>query len=176
MSLIKKSVLRIRVPFWPMDAGSGMGKNQDPDPGWTPRIISCFRELRNHFFGVKILKFFDTDPGWKKNQILYPGCQKFRSGINVPDPQYWKKLTRQGTLRRFFLSICGTFPSYDSIHRPPPPPQHKCIRVYSILIHTGKGGGRLTREKVRGIMLHEAGRKYQHDWLYLQSINSINHQ
>jgi hypothetical protein len=32
---------------------------------------SYFLELRNHFFGVKILKFFDADPGWKK----------FRSGI-----------------------------------------------------------------------------------------------
>jgi hypothetical protein len=26
------------VPFWP--PGSGMGKNQDPDPGWTSRIRS----------------------------------------------------------------------------------------------------------------------------------------
>jgi hypothetical protein len=35
-----------------------------------------FLELRNHFFGffgVKILKFFDEDPG---------------SGINIPDPQH----------------------------------------------------------------------------------------
>jgi hypothetical protein len=31
-------------------------------------------ELRNHFFGVKILKFFDADPGWirerEKSRIL----------------------------------------------------------------------------------------------------------
>jgi hypothetical protein len=33
---------------------------QDKQPG------SYFRELRNPFFGVKILKFFDADPGWKK--------------------------------------------------------------------------------------------------------------
>jgi hypothetical protein len=42
-----------------------------------------------------------------------------------------------------------------------------CICVYSILIHTerGGGGGELTREKVRGAMLHKAGagRKDQHD-------------
>jgi hypothetical protein len=25
-----------------------------------------FRELSNNFFWVKILKFFDADPGWKK--------------------------------------------------------------------------------------------------------------
>ncbi len=37
-----------------------MGESQHPDPG------SYFLELRNHFFaffGVKILKFFDEDPG-----------------------------------------------------------------------------------------------------------------
>jgi hypothetical protein len=67
----------------------------DPDPGsgsfLTPgswiRIRneqpgSYFLELRNHFFGVKILKFFDADPGsgmktfrirdsgWKKEKNL----------------------------------------------------------------------------------------------------------
>ncbi len=33
--------------------------------------------------------------------------------------------------------------------------------------------GELTGEKVRCAMLHKAGRKYLHDWLNLQSINSI---
>ncbi len=33
-----------------------------------------------------------------------------------------------------------------------------------------------TRQKVRGTIVHKAGRKYQHDWLYLQSINSTKHQ
>jgi hypothetical protein len=32
-------------------------------------------------FWVKILKFFDADPGWKK----------LGSGINIPDPQHCKK-------------------------------------------------------------------------------------
>jgi hypothetical protein len=36
--------------------------------------------------------------------------------------------------------------------------------------------GELTKEKVRGAIVHKAGRKYQHDCLYLQSINSIKHQ
>jgi hypothetical protein len=47
--------------------GSGMGKKSgsririgNEQPG------SYFRELRNHFFGVKILKFFYADPGWEK--------------------------------------------------------------------------------------------------------------
>jgi hypothetical protein len=29
--------------------------------------------------GVKILKFFDEDPGWRQ----------FGSGINIPDPELW---------------------------------------------------------------------------------------
>ncbi len=41
-----------------------------------------------------------------------------------------------------------------------PPPTH-CIRVYSILIHTGKGGRgeEVTREKVRGAIVYKAGSK-----------------
>jgi hypothetical protein len=31
-------------------------------------------------FGLKILKFFDADPGWKNSD---PG-----PGINIPDPQH----------------------------------------------------------------------------------------
>jgi hypothetical protein len=34
------------------------------------------------------------------------------------------------------ISVKGTEP-----HTPPPPPLTHCIRVYNILIHTGKGGG-----------------------------------
>jgi hypothetical protein len=49
----------------------------DPDPGpMDPR--SYFLELRNHlflFFWVKILKFFDADPGsgMEKSRIRDPG-------------------------------------------------------------------------------------------------------
>jgi hypothetical protein len=36
------------------------------------------------------------------------------------------------------------------------------IHVYSILIHKANGrGGELTREKVRGAIVHKAGKKYQ---------------
>jgi hypothetical protein len=67
-------VLRIRI----QDPGSGIGCLFDPwirDPG-REKVIrirdeqpgSYFLELRNHFFafGVKILKFFDVDPGWRQ--------------------------------------------------------------------------------------------------------------
>ena len=66
-------------------SGSGI---RDEQPG------SYFLELRNHFFGffgVKILKFFYEDPGWRQfgsgirdGKKSDPG-----SGINIPDPQHW---------------------------------------------------------------------------------------
>ncbi len=39
-----------------------------------------------------------------------------------------------------------------------------------------EGGGRWTSEKATWALVHDRGRKYQHDWLYLQSINSIKQQ
>jgi hypothetical protein len=44
-----------------------MCKSQDPDPGsGDEQPGSYFLELRKPFFWVKILKFFDADPGWEK--------------------------------------------------------------------------------------------------------------
>jgi hypothetical protein len=38
------------------------------------------------------------------------------------------------------------------------------VYVYTIYLFTqGRGGGELTREKVRGAIVHKASRKYQHD-------------
>jgi hypothetical protein len=58
-------------------SGSGI---RDEQPG------SYFLELRNHFFaflGVKILKFFDEDPGsgMETVRIRDPGWKKVGSGI-----------------------------------------------------------------------------------------------
>jgi hypothetical protein len=64
------------VPFWPLDPG--WVKNQDPNPGWTTRK-SYIPELRNKNFWVKILKFFDADPGSGMEKI------RIRDGKN-PDP------------------------------------------------------------------------------------------
>jgi hypothetical protein len=66
--------------FWPLDPGWVKSQNPDPDPGWTTRII--FPRAYKPFFWVKILKFFDADPGsgmekiriWDgKSQIRDPG-------------------------------------------------------------------------------------------------------
>jgi hypothetical protein len=49
---------------------------------------SYFLELRNHFFGVKTLKFFDADPGsgMETVQIRDPGWKKVGSGIRDKHP------------------------------------------------------------------------------------------
>jgi hypothetical protein len=56
---------------------------------------------------------------------------------------------------------------------PIPPPLSHRIRVHR---EGGRGGGELTRENVRWAVVHKAARKFQHDRLYLQSINSTKHQ
>ncbi len=62
------TVFRIRdpVPSWHLD------------PGWVESqnpVRIRYLELRNHFFWVKILKFFDADPGYGT------GWKQFGSGI-----------------------------------------------------------------------------------------------
>jgi hypothetical protein len=74
-----------------------MGERQHQDPGSgipDEQPGSYFLELKTIFFaflGVKILKFFDEDPGWRhfgsgirEGKKSDPG-----SGINIPDPQHW---------------------------------------------------------------------------------------
>ncbi len=82
-------------------------------------------------------------------------------------------LTYKRTLRQVFYLYEAPSPPMTPYCTPTP--LTHCLCVYSLFIHTGKGGrcGELTREKIRGAIVHKAGRKYQHDWLYLQSINSI---
>ncbi len=60
-------------------SGSGI---RDEQPG------SYFLELRNHFFWVKILKFFDADPGyWMETvRIRDPGWKKVGSAIRDKHP------------------------------------------------------------------------------------------
>ncbi len=62
-----------------------------------------------------------------------------------------------------------------SVWGPRSPPVTHCMNTYHCTYSHREGGGgvRWTSEKVRGALLHKRGWKYQHDWLYLQSINSI---
>ncbi len=71
--------IRIRDPVPdPFVRDPGWAKNQDPWMDGQPG--SYFGELRNHFW-VKILKFFDADPGWEKIGSGIRDGQKFGSGI-----------------------------------------------------------------------------------------------
>jgi hypothetical protein len=65
-----------------------MGESQHPDPR-DEQPGSYFLELRNHlfaFFGVKILNFFDEDPGsgMETVRIRDPGSRMIKSRIRDP--------------------------------------------------------------------------------------------
>jgi hypothetical protein len=86
-----------------------MGESQHPDQGSgmnNPDHI--FLELRNHFFafwGVKILKFFDEDPGsgMETVRIRDPGWKKVGSGIRDKHPG---SATLHSGKSELFLLIC----------------------------------------------------------------------
>ncbi len=81
----------IRDPEWVKKSGSGSGMN-------NPDHIS--KSLKNIFFLVKILKFFDVHPG--------SGMEKFGSGINIPDPQHCVSVPYTGYQRLFPTSLFPT--------------------------------------------------------------------
>jgi hypothetical protein len=57
---------------------------------------------------------------------------------------------------------------------PPPPPSHT-LPVWTVLWHRkGEKGGRVEPERrLEGQQFTKLGRKYQHDWLFLQSISLL---
>jgi hypothetical protein len=73
------------------------------------------------------------------------------------------------------LPCCkGTLRQVVSVWCPLPIPLTHCIyiRVYSILIYTGKGGESGTREKVRGAIVHKAGSKIR-TWLNVSPVYKL---
>jgi hypothetical protein len=54
------------------------------DPGWTSRIL-----LLRTWIGLKLLAFFDADPGSFQPWIRNPGWEKIGYRIFIPDPQHW---------------------------------------------------------------------------------------
>jgi hypothetical protein len=72
---------------------SGWVKNQDPDPGSEPGMNNPdhrISESLETIFGVKILKFFDADPGWKKlefgNRDKHSGSATLKLGTDITRP------------------------------------------------------------------------------------------
>jgi len=78
-----------------------------------------------------------------------------------------KKLTCKGTLRQVFICLRPRTP-YPS----PPYTLSTCIQYH----YSHREGGEVEPER-RGEVQQftKLGRKYQHDWLYLQSIKSDKH-
>ena len=64
-------------------------------PGWEKIRIRYehSRSFLRELLGLKILKFFDADPGSGIFLTLYPGWKKFGSGINISDVQHWTPLS-----------------------------------------------------------------------------------
>ncbi len=94
-----RSVVRIRnpVPLWVFDPWSGMGKNSDPFPGRTSRII--FREHKNKFciknivfhsfiwIWMRDLEFFwpwIRYPEWKNSDPKHPESATLLPLIAIP--------------------------------------------------------------------------------------------
>ncbi len=111
------------VPFWPLDPRSGMGKNQDPDPGWTTRIK--FPRAYKQFFGLKYLNsLWIRDPGWKKF-----GCGDKHPGSAT---LYTSALLVSWDRRHLFVTPCPSWSMNLGIslnfHRP------LCWRVFIYFI------------------------------------------
>ncbi len=86
--------------------------------------------------------------------------------------RYLKKFTCKGTLHQVF------YLSEAQYTIPPPPPYtlYTCIQ-YTYSHREGVGGVESKPKRMLGgAMFHKAGGKYQHEWVYLQSINSVKHQ
>ncbi len=91
-----------------------------------------------------------------------------------------KKLTRKGTLRQVFIWIWSEQSVklllnmvFNSARHPRPLPATHCLYICTVLWHREGGGGRVEPERrLEGHQFTKLGRKYQHDWLYLQSVNS----
>ncbi len=69
-----------------------MGRSQHQDPGTGIRDEqpgSCFLELRNHYFWVKTLKFFDADSGSGMETVRirdkHPGSATLFFYVPVPE-------------------------------------------------------------------------------------------
>jgi hypothetical protein len=74
-----------------------------------------------------------------------------------------KKFTCKGALWQVFYLSEAPFPPMTPYY----PPLTHCIRVYSILIHTERGGGggiANQSEGSKGATVYKAGQKYRHDW------------
>ncbi len=118
----------------------------------------------------KVASWHHNESGFPHLHIEMVHHRKIRLLEGNAKCRYLKKLTCKGASRQVFtVFVLGPEP------QTPPPPYilYTCIQ-YTVLIHTGKGEGGEGRvepeRRLEGRQLTKLGRKYQHDWLYLQPI------
>ncbi len=114
---------------------------------------------------------------WSSSLFLFQGTKTLQHGlIDYKDTKancgHLKKFICKGTLRQVFICVRPRTPCS--------PPLTHCIRVYSLLTYSHReGGGKVGRvqpeRRLEGQQFTKLGRKHQHDWLYLQSINLDKH-
>ncbi len=70
-----------------------------------------FWSLETNFFWVKILKFFDADPGSGMETVRIRDGKKSDpgSGINIPDPQHWSVVLFERNAVRFPESMAVSY-------------------------------------------------------------------
>ncbi len=74
--------------FLPLDPGWKKFQSQDPGSEKNSPDIIFEYLLPYQFFGLKILEFFDADPGSWQPWIRDTGWNQIGSGINILDPQH----------------------------------------------------------------------------------------
>ncbi len=123
-----------------------------------------------HFWSISDICFYFFI--WREalTCLHIPGHRKIR--LKESNAKCLKKWPVKGLCGRCF--ICLRPPPLRWPHTPSLPIHN--VYLYTVHLFTQGRGGELTREKVSGAIVHKAGRKYLHNWLYLQSINSIKHQ
>jgi hypothetical protein len=119
-----------------------------------------------------------------KHYSKFPCSSMFKNWIFTKSTP-WKDKTRRGQCKLVVIKnwpvkgLCGRRLSVR-LRTPYPPPLHThCIRVHCIHTYSHREGGEGRRvepeRRLEGQHVTKLGRKYQHDWLYLQSMNSDKH-
>ncbi len=161
--LLKKSILRRHAePIFSRRKGcerKSPGKNLELERHRKPKWIvslKLFPELYEFWrlSGSNFLQYLALD--------LLVGRHGLINHIETKAKcRHLKILTCKGTLRQVFIWLSYT------------PPSLHCIRTFT---HTHRKRGWMGRvepeRRLEGQQFTKLGRKYKHDWVYIQSINS----
>ncbi len=140
--------------------GGGRGKARPQDSLVPYKSFNTLRLPLIHIWGREEGKAYSRP--WETAKFIrfwlcVCGCR-----WNAKCQQQQKIFTCKGTLRQvFILSVWGS----------EPPPPHTVYK-FTVYLFTHEGGRVEPERGLEGQEFSKLGRKYQHDWQYLQSINS----